>query len=501
MLQFVEEIGSRIGFVDLHNHTDLSFGDEHNRMNISPTDLLNSALLYSQNNSNAPVTFSITDHNNIDSIKEVREVISKEPEKYKNIRFINGCEFSCSGAGFGTMIDEKGVKHRVIRKLHVLAYNFDENDAKINFVTKLYDDTLPYLYSRGGVKVSTGRYVLAVRNMLFENGKFLPLESFYEFDLTKNQRSEIEFVDDLMKFCETKFNLDKKECEEISDRLMSDEIFKFFKIDALEVAEIVEGAGGCVVLAHPSLITYGHSFEVQNPNIKHMYKYLKQVNFVVKNFTDFTSPYTGKHVNGLTGIEILHKSTFRKYGDFENLIKIAKENNLYITGGSDSHGTLLNETFSEICPKNFSMNNKYNFIVMYQNLFAEKVLSGKISTQKKCTLPFEQQIKVVETLKDHERFLTVADILEKKSIVGTLNTAKKSKKPNKINNEESKKQNEKKTGRLKGSKKRKYKKSSESFRTKKKFKRKKQKSYSSGKDYDKFVKINKNKSKNDDREF
>ncbi len=40
---------------------------------------------------------AITDHDNIDSVKEVIALISQEPEKYKNFKFVSGCEFLFRG--------------------------------------------------------------------------------------------------------------------------------------------------------------------------------------------------------------------------------------------------------------------------------------------------------------------------------------------------------------------------------------------------------------------
>ena len=40
-----------------------------------------------------PFTIALTDHNNIDGVKEILYMISKNPEKYKNLKFVVGCEF------------------------------------------------------------------------------------------------------------------------------------------------------------------------------------------------------------------------------------------------------------------------------------------------------------------------------------------------------------------------------------------------------------------------
>lgn len=425
MLQFIDKIGVQTGFVDLHNHTDRSFGDERNRMNLSPVDLLDSALEYSKNNNNALVTFSVTDHNNFDSIFEITKKISENPKLYQNIRFIKGCEFSCSGAGFGTTVFADGKKHRMVRKLHVLAYDFDENNKKLQFVTKLYDDTVKYIYPQNGVKVSTGRYILALRNIMFDKGQFLPLEDFFDFELKKNGRTLNQFIDDLLLHCKQKYKFSDSICEELKYKLTHEELFKNFKIDALEIAEIVQEAGGYIVLAHPSLITYGKNYEKTFRDIQQEYKSLNHIKFVISKFKNFCSPYTGKFVKGMIGMEALHSSSFGHFKSFGKLINIARDNKLYITGGSDSHGSLMRTYFSEIFPKSFSLNTGINLICMTENFFADMVYNKNIVQNMECNLPYEMQIKLVEFTRKGERKFQFSDILDRMDYVQSLKHEKK----------------------------------------------------------------------------
>ena len=42
-------------------------------------------------------TASITDHDRVSSVQEAIALISQEPEKYKNFKFVSGCEFMFTG--------------------------------------------------------------------------------------------------------------------------------------------------------------------------------------------------------------------------------------------------------------------------------------------------------------------------------------------------------------------------------------------------------------------
>lgn len=411
MLQSLDRIGVKNGFVDLHNHTDRSYGEERNKMNISPVELLETALNYSQSNNGAQVTFSITDHNNFDSVFEIKEKIAENPELYKNVRFIKGCEFSCGGSSFGKIVDSAGEKHRIIKGFHVLAYDFDENNKRLKFVSSLYNDSFENSFVRDGVKIASGRYILSIRNLLFEDGYYAPLKWFYNVNLNTENITQQAFVGNLINICKEKLNLPEDYCKTLYSKLFSVEFFKTFKVEAKELAEIVHDAGGYIVLAHPSLIRYSHSYETEFAStINQKYKNMSQVSFVIDNLKKFVSPYTGKRVRGLVGMEVLHSSSF-KSNCFEKLLKLANDYKLYITGGSDSHGTLLQPYFSEIFPRRFSLGLGLNIMAMSRNLFASRIWNKTLKNNYTCSLPLTKQTQIVEGSVEDDRVLTLEDIL------------------------------------------------------------------------------------------
>ncbi len=80
--------------VNLHSHTRCSDG------HISPTEFLEQSKAYADrvaklnhNDNLPPYTTATTDHNDFKASAEIIAQIAEEPEKYKNLKFVAGCEF------------------------------------------------------------------------------------------------------------------------------------------------------------------------------------------------------------------------------------------------------------------------------------------------------------------------------------------------------------------------------------------------------------------------
>lgn len=87
--------------VNLHTHTNNSDGK------MCAEDYLEQSVKYADKvggkwvDGLPPYTSAITDHNNIDGVKKVISLIAQNPEKYKNFRFVAGCEFMICDNGHG----------------------------------------------------------------------------------------------------------------------------------------------------------------------------------------------------------------------------------------------------------------------------------------------------------------------------------------------------------------------------------------------------------------
>lgn len=95
---FNYEVGENFR-ANFHLHTKASDG------NLTPKEFLEQCVDWAKHivnskkvNDDLPAfSAAITDHDNIDSVKEVIALISQEPEKYKNFKFVSGCEFLFRG--------------------------------------------------------------------------------------------------------------------------------------------------------------------------------------------------------------------------------------------------------------------------------------------------------------------------------------------------------------------------------------------------------------------
>lgn len=84
-----------------------------------------------------------------------------------------------------------------------------------------------------------------------------------------------------------------------------------FKVSPMEAVELIHAAGGIAVLAHPLL------YHMSQTTLQHLIDELKEVH--------------------LDGIEAIY-STYTT-GEEQYVKRLAKENSLLISGGSDFHGT------------------------------------------------------------------------------------------------------------------------------------------------------------------
>lgn len=80
--------------VNLHIHTVFSDGK------LTLEDFLRQSFIYANKVAKEnkpddlpPYTTAITDHNNVEGVKKAIASIASEPEKYKNLKFVAGCEF------------------------------------------------------------------------------------------------------------------------------------------------------------------------------------------------------------------------------------------------------------------------------------------------------------------------------------------------------------------------------------------------------------------------
>lgn len=406
-MQQINTYNTTEGIIDLHNHTNYSASNEdYMKLNLFPKDLLEETLNFS-NKFNCPVTFSTTDHNNILGTKEIYNIINNNPEKYKKINYITGCEFSVSCVSLGNYKNYNKETKSVFHSLHLLGYNFNVNDKTLNYYSKLKSIGEGEYFCKYNIHYPLGAIVIAGKKFLNNQGYKFPLSYFTNFELIKSSRGSkknfIENVKNFCTYCKNNFSIKEKIIEDMSLYLLglpkdyfskkkkskhfniNEEDIDYYnvvsnsKLDIMEMMSIIENAGGVSVLAHPNLIRLHETF------LKNSKKYAKNqfYRFIPKkrkkdeiNLNDFISqnikikaemfdyiintlankandPVTNKKLNGIVGLELLHSSNMSKEY-FEILCDLAEKYNLYTTGGSDKHGDYFKNTLSigQIMPLN-----------------------------------------------------------------------------------------------------------------------------------------------------
>ncbi|MDD4110707.1 MAG: hypothetical protein PHS54_04055, partial [Clostridia bacterium] len=392
---------------------------------IFPRDLLKEALDYS-NKYDCPVTFSTTDHNSILGTKEICDIINNNPEKYKKINYITGCEFSVSCESLGTYKNYNKETKTIFHSFHLLGYNFDVNDKVINYYSTLKSLSSGDYFSTDNARHSFGSIVLAGKKFLNRKEYDFPLSHFTDFKLIKglgdSKEAFIENINKFYNFCKDNFSIKESVMNDMFLHLLglpNDYFSKMkikkskhvrinredvrycnvihnCKIDVMEMMSIIENAGGVSVLAHPYLIRLHEAF-IRNSKIyakNKFYKYIpleiteletmgmnnfisenvrkksEMVEYVVKSLTDNAiDPITRKKLKGIVGLEILHSANMTKES-FDIFTDMVEKYNLYATGGSDKHGDYYKSIFSvgQVMP--LSIENKFTKKEIPQAIFS-----------------------------------------------------------------------------------------------------------------------------------
>lgn len=286
--------------IDLHIHTNLSDGT------FTPKEVIDEAV------KNGVTTLSITDHDTI-------EAYTNELYEYalsKKINLINGVEISTK-VGRTT--------------IHVLGYNFDLKNEE--FKNKLYM-----------IRNSRHIYLRDVSQKLEQLGYVVNFEELDRIDSVTKSHIALDIVSNPRnqnKLLEVfGYIPNKGEFIESIMNLGCPGYVKKETITPKEAAELIRKANGTVVLAHPVVYKY-----IQNISDEEILNIIKDMN-----------------ADGIEANYIYVDTSGKKINECDKWNKIAKENNLFVTIGSDFHSKngdhpvigLLNEdvNFSEVIIEN-----------------------------------------------------------------------------------------------------------------------------------------------------
>lgn len=261
--------------IDLHIHTKMSDGF------LSPKEVIDEAY------KNGVSVIAIADHDTVESYNE--ELFSYAESK--NIKIINAVEIS-------TKTDKVGI--------HVLGYNFNVNDKELKErLSKIRNARHDYLHN--------------VAKKLNELGYLLNVQELDKIDAVTKAHIALDVINNeqnkeiLLK----NFNHIPSKGEFI-ETVMNENCPAYVRKEAVtpkEAAEIIRAANGKVVLAHP--VAYVHEDNLTDEDI------LNIINDMKPDGLEANYLYVDRNNN--------------KINEVEKWNKFAKDNNLFVTVGSDFH--------------------------------------------------------------------------------------------------------------------------------------------------------------------
>lgn len=261
--------------IDLHIHTTMSDGA------LTPKQVIDEAY------NNGVSVIAIADHDTIEAYND--ELFAYADSK--NIKLINAVEIS-------TKTNKAGI--------HVLGYNFDLNDNQ--FQEKLY-------------KIRNARhdYLHNVAKKLNELGYFLNVEDLDKIDAVTKAHIALDIINNEKNkdiLLENFKHIPNK--GEFIETIMNENCPAYVKKETVtpkEAAEIIRAANGKVVLAHP--VAYVHEDDLTDTDI------LDIINDMKPDGLEANYLYVDRNDN--------------KFDETKKWNRFAKENNLFITVGSDFH--------------------------------------------------------------------------------------------------------------------------------------------------------------------
>lgn len=259
---------------DMHIHTTASDGE------YSPLDIYRKVKETRQIE-----TFAITDHNTVSGAIELQNYLDENPDN--KVTYIPGIEMSASVQNPKYKADKN--------QLHILGYGFDLHHPLIKQL----------IHKRKQItQLNIQRQLEELQTL----GDFHFTKEEIEEMFKKNSLNRVDIARLLLKHGYVKST---KEAFQTYLSITKERVRKTLpKIYEEEVIESIKEAGGYVSLAHPTQL------RLDLERLKEYIIYLQHL--------------------GLDAIEVYHSQQKRKYSN--ELYRIAKELDLYISGGSDYHG-------------------------------------------------------------------------------------------------------------------------------------------------------------------
>jgi len=223
--------------------------------------------------------FSITDHDNIDSIEQVSK------EDLSGLEYVSGIEIS-------SIVDNK-------YKVHILGYFIDGDKTKLYEicnklrgarVKRLYDMAL-YIKDKFNIDLSEKEINEVILNAGVPGRPHLAKLLIKKGFVTTTKEAFTKYLNFV-------------------------DVTTSYRVDAKEAIDAIKRAGGIVIWAHPRKTEKVHNID----------------------FTDILDRFIEL---GLDGIEVYN--SIHNIEDANRYLKVCREKNLLISGGSDFHGEHVKE--------------------------------------------------------------------------------------------------------------------------------------------------------------
>lgn len=300
--------------INLHMHTIESDG------RITAEELLNQAVIYAKSvkakiNDDLPAfVVSITDHDSLEGTKKALKLIAENPEKFKDIKFVTGIEFSV------TFDNEKILRKPLATDL--MGYCINPFDEDLN----------NFLQNTKNSRNEEAQKILSKLNELGINENFETVKNSHVLIKIAGSMAFFDFIKHYIykKYKKTPSLIKHK--EEI-EKLFAGKQTKFSPT-VKQVAEVLSKSFGYVGLAHPgrihlSKIDESKVFPSQGRDFRQEGLYLLLKDSIIQGatLTECNYQYTMRHFN-----EELYKLV-----DITSLV--CEEEDLLKTGGTDGHRT------------------------------------------------------------------------------------------------------------------------------------------------------------------
>lgn len=263
--------------IDLHIHTKMSDGE------LTPKEVIDKAI------ENKVKVISITDHDTIEAYTE--ELI--QYAENKRIKLIKGVEIS-------TKINKCGI--------HVLGYNIDvENEKFKESLYKIRNARHEYLYKVSEKLEKLGYYINTEELDKID----AVTKAHIALDIIKSSKNEQKFLDEFG-------HIPGK--GEFIETVMNENCPAYVKKETVtpqKAAEIIRQANGKVILAHP--VAYEHE---EGLNEEDILKIVKDMN-----------------PDGIESNYIYIDKDNNEFDECEKWNRFAKNNNLFVTVGTDFHNS------------------------------------------------------------------------------------------------------------------------------------------------------------------